>query len=726
MKRRKFLQLTGMSATAGLLAGCRQGNEKLIPYLVPPEDGAVPGRAQWYASVCRECSAGCGIIVRVSDGRARKIEGNPHHPVNRGRLCARGQAALQRLYHPDRVRTPLRRNGPRGSDKFSPISWEEALSTLADRLRNLRDKGRSEALALLTSPQSGTMARLSGAFLTSFGSSRHHSYDPLAPDWLRQAAAEVYGQPVLPLYDLEQAQYVLSFGAEFLESHLAPVHYGNAFGNMRQRRATVRGKLTYAGPRLSLTAANADRWLPLLPGSEGVLALGLARELVASGKVSPRAGIDLSALETRLANYTRERVTRQTGLSSAALAGTVRDLLELRPALVLPGDAVAAQSNGPEAVRAISLLNRLLGNLNQPGGVFLPAAAAKRHDSEAEDLLALIKAMDSGEVEVALIHDCNPLHSVPPVAGLASALAKVPLVVCCSVLLDDTARQADLVLPTPTALESWGDLPPPTGSLTPVLGLQQPVVAPLYDSRAFPDLLLALAKELEGPAAAALPYASFRDAVRETVRQALKLPAGPDFERGWMERLQEGGIFPSAQELSPPSPKNSLPPELPGASFAGDPYFFPFHLQIFPSAAFHAGQGAALPWLQELPDPLTKAVWDSWLELNPKTAARLGIDHGDLVEVTSPAGSLRLPAVLFPGLHPDVVAIPLGQGHQGDGRYANGRGINPLGLLAPLKGGSSLPPWGATRVGVKKIAGGGGLVTAENQQGSYHGELLGF
>jgi anaerobic selenocysteine-containing dehydrogenase len=726
MKRRKFLQLTGLSTAGGLLAGCRQGNEKLIPYLVPPEDGSIPGRALWYASVCRECPAGCGIIVRVSEGRARKIEGNPRHPVNRGRLCARGQAALQRLYHPDRVRTPLRRSGPRGSGQFTAISWDEALSTLAGNLRQLREKDRTDALALITSPQSGTLARLTATFLSTFGSPRHLAYDPLSPDWLRQASAEVYGQSVLPLYDLEQAQYVLSFGAEFLESHLSPVHYGNAFGRMRQGRATVRGKLTYAGPRLSLTAANADRWLPLFPGSEGVLALGLARELLASGRVSPRTGIDLRALEARLEPYTRERVTRQTGLSAAMLAGTISDLLKLRPALVLPGDAVASQSNGAEAVQAISLLNRLLGNLNQPGGVFLPAPAAEYRGSTAKELLELIAAMGNGEVEVALVHDCNPLHSVPPAAGLDAALAKVPLVISCSTLLDDTARQADLILPMPTALESWEELTPPTGTLAPALGLQQPVVPLLHDTRAFPDLLLALAKQLGEAVATAHPYPSYKEAVRETVRQSLKLPAGRDFEMAWMEHLQEGGIFPPGPDVAAPSPTSSVPPDVPEARFAGDPYFFPFHLQLYPSTAFHSGHGAALPWLQELPDPLTTVVWDSWVELNPQAAARLGVGHGDLVEVTSPAGSLRLPAVVFPGLHPEVVAIPLGQGHQGDGRYADGRGVNPLALLAPLKNGSPLPPWGATRVGIKKLTARGELVTAGNPQGSYRSELLGF
>ena len=725
MKRRKFLQLTGLSTAGGLLAGCRQGNEKLIPFLVPPEDGAVPGRALWYASTCRECPAGCGIIVRVSEGRARKIEGNPHHPVNRGRLCARGQAALQRLYHPDRLRTPLRRSGPRGSGEFTAITWEEALGSLLDRLRQLQQNGRSDALALFTPPQAGTLATVTRAFLDAFGSRRHLAYDPLAPDWLRVAAAEIYGQPLLPLYDLEQTQHVLSFGAEFLESHLSPVHYGNAFGLMRQGRSTIRGRLTYAGPRLSLTAANADRWLPLRPGSEGVLALGLARELLAAGSELP-PGLKRPELEARLAPYTRERVAQETGLAPSALAVTISDLLTLRPAVALPGAAVAAQSNGPEAVQAIDLLNLLLGGLNRPGGVYLPsAAAAPPQTSGADDLLETVAAMRAGQVELALLHGGNLLHGVPPAARLAESLAQVPTVVCCSTLLDDTARQADLVLPVPSPLESWGEVVPPTGTLAVVIGLQQPVVPRLYDTRSFPELLLALAKGLGGVVAAALPYDSYLEVVRGHVRGLLQLPAGADFERAWMECLQEGGIFPAEPVLAAPRP-GTVPPVVPAPQFAGDPYLFPLHLQLYPSTAFHGGQGAALPWLQELPDPMTKVVWDSWLEVNPQTAAKFGLAHGDLAEVTSPAGSLRLPVVVFPGLHPDVVAIPLGQGHQGDGRYADGRGVNPLALLAPLKGGSVLPPQGATRVRLAKVAGSGDLVTAGHPQGSYRDELLGI
>src|SRR5512142_1884025 len=143
MDRRTFLQLSGLTAAGSLLAGCKSANEKLIPYLIPPDEGVTPGRAEYYASSCRSCPAGCGILVRVSEGRAKKIEGNPAHPVNRGRLCAWGQAALQELYHPDRVTQPLQRTGPRGSGQYRKISWKEGLGLLVEQLQFLQRDGAS-------------------------------------------------------------------------------------------------------------------------------------------------------------------------------------------------------------------------------------------------------------------------------------------------------------------------------------------------------------------------------------------------------------------------------------------------------------------------------------------------------------------------------------------------------------------------------------------------------
>ncbi len=234
MDRRTFLQLSGLSAAGAMLAGCKSANEKLIPYLIPPDEGVTPGIANYYASACRSCPAGCGILVRVSEGRAKKIEGNPEHPVNRGKLCGRGQAALQELYHPDRVPQPLKRSGPRGSGEFTKISWEEGLDLLVGKLKTLKQEKATDRLALLTPELRGTLAKLTAGFMRSFGSPHHIRYELLGTDWLRAANRQSFGQTSLPYYDVAETRYLLSFGADFVESHLSPVHYGHAFGRMRQ------------------------------------------------------------------------------------------------------------------------------------------------------------------------------------------------------------------------------------------------------------------------------------------------------------------------------------------------------------------------------------------------------------------------------------------------------------------------------------------------------------
>jgi anaerobic selenocysteine-containing dehydrogenase len=736
MKRRTLLKLGGMTAASAIMAGCQSKNEKLIPYLVPPDEGVTPGLASYYASSCTACPAGCGILVRVSEGRAKKIEGNPAHPVNRGRLCARGQAILQELYHPDRLQHPLRRSGPRGSGNFQKISWEEGLNLLTDRLKELQDEQNPGSLALLTTHFSGSLASLAGGFMRAFGSSHHLSFDLLAPDWLREAGRESYGSPDLPFYDLAETRYLLSFGADFVESHLSPVQYGNAFGRMRQGRNTVRGHFTYVGGRLSLTAASADRWLPARPGSEGVLALGLARLILTEG-LYDQAALAVSALEpeqllAHVQDYDLPRVAELTGLTEAAIAEVAREFADTHPALAMAGETVAFHSNGHESVRAIQLLNALVGNLNRPGGVYpagsvagAPAGASAEQENSFAKLVRLIASMHSGKIKAALLKG-NPVHGIPAATGFQEALDKVPFTVSFATLMDDTARQADLILPDHAALESWGDVIPSAGSRFPVYGLVQPVVTPLYDTRQFADVLLATASLLGGPMAEALPEKSFVELLKKSVRK--RFGAEGDFEAQWVELFRKGGYFATDREPDRQYHWNTAAalPQPPLPEFVGEAESFPLHLQVYPATAFGEGRGAALPWLQQLPDPMTTVVWDSWIEINPTTAAALGISQGDLVEVTSPQGSLRLPAVLYPGIRPELVAIPLGQGQQAGGRYAEGRGVNPLTLLKVLAGSENPAAWNATRVRVTHISKQGNLVTAGHPQGSYRGELIGI
>jgi anaerobic selenocysteine-containing dehydrogenase len=730
MNRRTFLQLTGLTAASSALAGCKSANEKLIPYLIPPDEGVTPGVANYYASSCRSCPAGCGILVRVSEGRAKKIEGNPGHPVNRGKLCARGQAALQELYHPDRVPQPMKLSGPRGSGSYTKISWEEALDLLVGKLKGLKQHKTADRLALMTPELRGTLSDLTSRFMRFFGSPNHLSYELLGSDLFRQAGRKNFGQGSLPFYDISETRYLLSFGADFIESHLSPVQYGNAFGKMRQGRDTVRGHFTYVGGRMSLTAASADRWMPARPGSEGALALSMARiileeSLYDKGSLAAN-GLSAERLLTALKKYDLDRVSEETGLAQKMIVEVAREFAKTRPSLAMAGETMAFQSNGPQSIQAVLLLNVVAGNLNKPGGVYPDNGSPDGPVNSFDDLLSLVKKMRSGRIAIALVHG-DPVHSIPPSTGFHDALAKVPFIVSFSSLMDDTAVQADLILPDHTALESWGDVIPLAGTRDSVVGLVQPVVMPVFDTRQISEVLLTLAHELGGEMKAAFPHESYLDLLKAEMKKQVGPSGGRDFEATWVELLKKGGLFRTSiyKEKSYRWAAGAVFSEPTQPQFAGNEKDFPLHLSIFPSVAFYDGRGAALPWLQQLPDPMTTAVWDSWIELNPKTAAELGIAFGDLVEVISPRGSLKLPAVIYPGIRPDMVAIPLGQGHQEMGRYAKGRGANPLQLLALMTDGTKpQPAWNATRVRVSRISDKGELVTAGHPEGSFRSDLI--
>jgi anaerobic selenocysteine-containing dehydrogenase len=288
----------------------------------------------------------------------------------------------------------------------------------------------------------------------------------------------------------------------------------------------------------------------------------------------------------------------------------------------------------------------------------------------------------------------NPVFTLPPSLGFPDALSKVPFVVAFASFLDETSSLADLVLPVPTPLETWGDDVAPVGHKGAVT-LCQPVVEPFHDTRSMPDVLIAAAKELGGEPAKALPWGSFRECLE-------KAYGGPGAA---MEKLlRHGGDFSESGVLRGASKaSNPIVPRAADPLFAGDPKAFPLILHLYPSIALYDGRGANLPWLQEMPDPISTAVWRNWVELHPKTAEGLGASEGDGVTVASPSGKITAHVVIHPGIAPGVAAMPLGQGHTRFGKYANGRGENPITLLpAGADAASGIFPLQATRVALTK------------------------
>ncbi len=682
LDRRQFLKLGGATAFATLFGGCEKVQRTLIPFVIPPENYTL-GEALWYASVCGQCPAGCGIVVRVSEGRAKKIEGNPLHPVNRGRLCARGQAALQALYHPERLSRPMKLSGARGSGTYAPISWEEALSLLMVPLKKVQAEAPA-SLLMLTEPMRGHAGLVAGRFMKAFGSKHRVAWDPFGADAMLSANAAVHGVRDLPEHDLANARYLLSFSGDFLETGISPVHYARGYGRMRGARETIRGKFVHFGPRLSMTAAAADLFLPCTPGTEGIVALGIAHVMVrdrltAASAVAGRLSDDLLA-------YSPEAVERLTGVHAHDIAAVAEEFARNQPGIAIPGTGAASGPDGAVHCAAVALLNVLAGSVGKPGGVSFPnrALAFAKYGAEAA-LLApppesgyagmrdAIDKMRGGAFRMAILSGAtNPAFTLPPSLEFGEALSKVPFVVAFAPFLDETTSQADLVLPVPTALEAWGDDLAPVGHSGAVT-LCQPVVVPFHDTRSMPDVLIAAAGELGGEPAKALPWSSFRECIE-------KAYGGPG---GEMEKaLQRGGFF--GESLSPRSAARTGSVALPKGTerpIDGDPKAFPLALHLYPSVTLYDGRGANLPWLQEMPDPVTTAVWRNWVEVNPKTAAGLGLSEGDGVTVTSPSGKITAHVTFNPGIAPDVAAMPLGQGHTRYGKTANGRGENPFALL---------------------------------------------
>ncbi|MFN2290462.1 MAG: molybdopterin-dependent oxidoreductase [Anaerolineae bacterium] len=703
LSRRKFLQASALAATTVVVSGCTvdlQRTEHLESYVRPPEEG-LPGDNLWFASTCRQCSAGCGIIVRVSNGRARKIEGNPHHPLNQGKLCARGQAALQELYDPDRLRNAVRQ-ADRGTLAFQPLYWEDALAELSGRLRSV-DAGE---IALILGNPSSHLWNVASRFADALGMRPPLAYtfgDELTGQpSLLQASAVLLGEAAQPVYDIANAEAVFSFGANFLETWISPVYYSRAYSRMRRGPLGKRGYVVQFEPRLSSTAVSADEWVRIRPGTEGLVASGLGKILVDKGLLGA------TALAGFYEGVSVAEVAEASGVPAEELERLAGIFAEVASPVAIAGGGVTAHTGGIEAATAVHALNLLAGQVGQPGGVYLPPAPADDVFappplSSFAEVQQLIDDMRAGRVKLLLVHGANPAFELPAASGFDSALAGVPYVVSFSSTVDETAARASLVLPDHTNLEAWGYHVPPVADRMLISG-QQPVMRPLYDTRSTVDVFLALAQEFGGAVSEALPWTNEVDML-QTVLDAFR---GQNVAPGafWAEWRRRGGQWADAPEWRAPAASGAFGQPLSTQQLmprlGGDESAHPLHL--YPSITLFDGRGANKAWLQETPDPVTTVSWQTWIEIEPHTAEELGLEDGDVVRVISMATEVEAIVYLQPGLQEGVLAMPVGRGHEHYGRFAKGYGSNPIQLLAAIvdedTGGLA---WGATQVRIEPV-----------------------
>jgi anaerobic selenocysteine-containing dehydrogenase len=730
MDRRNFIKLTAITGTSGVLASCGNPENVLIRFVPDENVDLEPGIAELRPSVCPLCTGGCGITARVmrADAQvvrndqlgvvrieaAKKLDGTPEHPINQGRLCARGQAAIQVTYHPDRITQPLRRVGAPGEKKYEAVSWPEAIAEVVAQLDDLANTNNQGATTFLVGGGRSHRRLLIDQFLASLGGRPAVEFELFGNEVLRRANLLSFGHAQLPTLDLTRANYVLSLGSDTLGTWNSPVAQSVAYGAMRQGRPGIRGSLVQAEARMSQTGANADEWIPTRPGTEGALALGLAHVIMAEGfrtaADAGQPGLLINGWTDGLPQFTPEEVESLTGVPAARIQRLAREFALRAPAVAVIAGPPLAHTNGLFAALTVNALNALVGAIEQPGGIYfmpqLDGTTVGDTGERLENLTAEILTQGNSPVQALFIDGTNPVHAAPPGWRVREAIERVPFIVSFSSFLDETSELAHLILPDHTFLESWVDALPESGALESVASVAGPTMQPLHDTRAATDVLLEISRSLQQQAELPLPD-SF-EAMLEARFSRLPVDSG----NAWRVAQAQGGWWGTLPQEAPIS--NGAPPDtaergdrihvFAAPEFDGDATDYPFHFLPYPSQAFLDGSLAHLPWLQEMPDPLTSAMWSSWVEINPKTAKRLGINDGDVVEIASAHGTLHTPALIYPGIAPDVVAMPVGQGHINFTRYATNRGANPVDVLAPVsETETGAPAWAATRVRVTRI-----------------------
>lgn len=678
MDRRNFFKILSTAST-GVVAGACGKKIEHIPLLVSDQE-LVPGEEAWHPGICGECDAGCGVIARVMEGERvierkgekfrqriaviKKLEGNPLDSATGGRLCARGQAAVQSLHHPGRVRGPLHRRGARGEAKFAAISWDQAIASAAEKLRS--DPSR---IVFLTRPRAGTRALTIARFLQALGAPPPVTFEIADFPIERKAAQQVYGWDGLPVHDLAGADYALGIGADFLGTWVSPVYYGRQFGHFRQGRPGVRGRLAHAESRLSITAQSADQWIPLRPGCELPFALAIGRLLLGENQARSRS------LSPGVLKAFESADIGACGVEEKSLRRIARDLGEAGRPVVIAGASVV-QTNSLAAVTAANYLNVLLDNAGK--GVRAPAPDPTASRPAYRNPLPLLE-----RARVVFLDDVNPVYT------LSARLDHVETVISFSSILNDSDAYADLVLPDHHSLETAAAVFAPVAPAVHA-AVATPFVEPLHDTRATEQVLAEIARQMN---------VTFEPATPEKVLKTILPP-----EQTWGSVVRQGGFWDKPSAVSVAKPQGDSLEAAPVA-FIGDASQFPLNFLPYASVQFYDGRNAHLPWLQELPDPVSSAMWGLPVEIDPQTASRLGISTGDRVRVESPRGKLEAPAYVDPAAIPGVVSMAMGQGHR------HGRGANPLSILAPVwEQTTGALAFGATRVRVARLDRNGGLI----------------
>ncbi len=796
ISRRKFLKVTGLTI-GGLTTGPLLFSELMaVPGELLSKASNGPGVETWINTVCRQCPGGCGISVRRIDNIPVYIKGNPIFPVNRGGVCPMAHSSLEVLFNPDRIMNPLKQVGTKGQDNWESESWNTALNALIQRLRKLVSNDQVHRIALLNGDDSQLMRCLCEHFMNGMRSPNYFEDDTLAINSIAARLSQNIDEQ--PVYDLANSKYILNFGSNFLEEGNSPVYYQQLIGHMRSNDKQSDLQLVHIDSRINLTGSNSDKWIPIRPGTYGALALGIAYVLIANNLydqeyISNAVGFkqfmdddgqEHIGFESLIrANYYPEKVSRITGVPMDTILQLGKEFGIYQPSVAISDDAARFTTNGGFTQWAIYCLNALVGNIQKEGGVFFapilpqfdlpetikPLSPDKNAHSPAvgsgasaqslfgktsiDQFAEEVSTSPPGLIDTLIIIDSNPVFHSRNKERFIQALNKIENVVYLGTFLDETAQQSDLILPDHSYLEKFDLHGPIPGIIFSHLGLQQPVIKPIFNTHHAGDILIEIGGAVLGKKL--FPWKNYKDLMHYRLKSIYNSGEGAIIsessftewigylkQRGW--KFQQYETFSAFQKLfnqnggwwNPVDPvrnldeiyrtesnkyefysyvlkamleKNSTGPNEEFSQehleqFLNDwhitargeslhlPHYeppftngtsedFPLLLTVSQSLTNRNGKGASQPSMLEILGIQVGKYWDSWAEINPKTAEAYGIKEHDQVLVESEKGRIHVGVRIFQGILPDVIHLQLGMGHTSYGRYGTNIGANATDLI---------------------------------------------
>lgn len=674
---------------------------------VPPD-----GEGTYVNSTCTLCPGGCGISVRKIDERAVKIEGGQGHPINNGGICMLGLSGLQLLYGPARIQGPLKRIGKRGQGRFTSITWRQAIKEVADKLADIRSQGTPQSVGCIVPRSVGTVPQLLNRLMRVYGSPNFFRM-PSVEDTYEAALYLTQGADGYAGLDVENADLILSFGSSILDGYGSPVRMFQANSAMKEKK----GHVVQIEPRLSNTAAKADTWLPIVPGTEADLALAIAHVLIAKQLVNQAfvansvVGFEAFAQMVK-ERYTPETVAGKTGIDAKTIENVATQFASAGNALAICGHGKGQTPGSLKEALAVHALNALVGNINTVGGVkaLAPYDYIRFPDEEIDQVASaglqtprldgagsdaypharflttrLAQAADG--LEALLVAESNPCYSLPNSDAVTKAIQKIPFVVSFSSFMDETAMNADMILPNHLYLERYEDIPVTAGVSRPTVGLCRPVVEPLHNTQHLGDSVIQIAKALKGSVAQAFPWNNYDSCLKMALDGKWNLLESNGV---WMN--QSAAAKGEAAVFATDSGKFNLMSGQIGAIYMageaeieGDPEIYPLVLIPYDSIRLASRYIGDTPFMIKTVSDRVLIGQDGFIDINPETAKTFGFANGKTALLKTPIGRATVRVNYDEGIMPGVVAMPRGLGHTAVDNFLADKGINVNRLIGPAE-----------------------------------------